>query len=352
MTDPIPFSRMMLVVWGGLFLLGTACTTPHSASTTAPTSSAATTSSTAPWRTLDLQTLIDETPDGGELVIPYGRYRLKDGLNIHNRKHLTIMAQTGTWIYVDDPDAHVISIQDSAGIVLRSLSLRHWEPEEEYHCHGSVVNVEASEAIAISNSVLDGCGAIGVSATKVKRLSVSHCQVQNNSFSAFFFSDVQGVDLFANVVEDNANLLQMYRTDNLSMRENLIRENGGYWSRRLVTDPGPADELPVRTPPNLDTGGEAAKRYRLKGQYADLRQVVDTRFVKGKTTREEVRRWLGKGGDNGAEAGGQPGATYVYPGVGKHLWVYFSSRKEPYGSILLVEFTEQDVVSDFFWVSE
>jgi len=306
----------------------------------------------APWRTLDLQALIDDTPDGAEVFIPYGRYRLEKGLLVKGRKHLTITARTGTWIYVEDLDAHVITIAGSEDIEVRNLSLRHWEPLEVYECHGSVVEVQDSTSIRILNSVLDGCGAVGVSAEKSRDLFVAHCQIQNNSFNAFYFYEVNTISLRSNVIEDNANFMQAYHVHQLEMRENEIRNNFGYWARRSAQAPGTMEDhpAPAANKPNEDI--TAADRYRIRGEYKDLKEVVDTRFVKGKTTREDVRLLLGKGGDNGAEAGGQPGANYVYPGVGKHLWVYFSRRKEPYGSILLVEFDQHDRVSDFFWVSE
>ncbi len=306
----------------------------------------------SPWRSLDLQALIEETPDGGELFIPYGRYRLAEGLLIKGRKHLTITARTGTWIYVEDPNAHVIAVQDSQDIEIRNLSLQHWEPLEEYECHGSVVQVENSVAVRIHNSVLDGCGAIGVNARESRDLQVTHCLIRNNSFNAFYLSGVDDVKVFSNVIRDNANFMQAHEVEGMEMRENRIQDNFGYWARRSSRAPGPMEDHPAASANKPNEEITAADRYRMRGEYADLKEVVDRRFVKGTTTREELRLWLGKGGDNGAEAGGQPDANYVYPGVGKHRWVYFSKRKEPYGSILLVEFDAQDRVSDFFWVSE
>jgi len=330
------------VIGSGLLLLLSGCVS----------SPPSTPQADAPWRTLDLQALIDQTGDGGDLLIPYGRYRLAEGLVIKNRKHLTLTARTGTWIYVEDPDAHVISVLNSEDIEIRNLSLRHWEPLEEYVCHGSVVQVQDSNLIRIVNSVLDGCGAVGVNASNSRGISVHHCRIQNNSFTAFAFARVDGIELVSNVIENNANLLQGYEIHGLTMRENSIRDNFGYWARRSAQAPGPHAENPAAFVNDPDEGITAADRYRLRGEYTDLKEVVESRFVKGKTTREEVRRWLGKGGDNGAESGAQGDAGYVYPGVGHHRWVYFSSREEPYGSILLVDFDPQNRVSDFFWVSE
>lgn len=306
----------------------------------------------APWRTLDLQALIDHAPHAGEVYVPYGRYRLKEGLKIRGRERITLTARTGTWIYVDDPHAHVISIEGSKDIQIRNLSLQHWEPLEVYECHGSVVHIQNSERVFIYNSVLDGCGAVGVYAQDSQEVQVTHCLIRNNSFNALYLARLKGVQLFSNVIHDNGNFMQAYDVEDIEMRENEVRDNFGYWARRSDTPPGPMERAPVPLVYQLNEEITAADRYRMHGEYKDLKEVVEARFVKGKTTREDVRRWLGKGGDNGAEVGGQPGANYVYPGVGTHRWVYFSRREEPYGSILLVDFDQNDRVSEVTWVSE
>ncbi len=189
---------------------------------------------------LDLQAMIDEARDGSTVEIPFGEFRLAQGLTIANRRNLTLTSRPGARILVADTNADVLAISDCDNILVQNLFLRHIKPMEDYECHGAVVRIVNSVNARIVNCELNGCGAIGVSANQAQGVLVRNCFVHSNTFNAFYFESCGAVEIQSCVVEDNANFIQMYRTDSLEMRDNLIRRNGGYWAE---LDPNPGLKL-------------------------------------------------------------------------------------------------------------
>ena len=184
---------------------------------------------TPPASDIDLQALINNTPDGGTVSIPKARFVLRRGLIVKGRKNLTIECVPGAQIFVDDISADVIEIVDSEGITIRGAFFRHLNPLKKYECHGDVVKVRNSSNLLIENSELDGCGAIGLSAWQSRNITLKQSLVANNSFNAFYFDGCGTIRIKDNVIEKNANLMQSYRSDDIEMSGNIIRNNGGYW---------------------------------------------------------------------------------------------------------------------------
>ena len=182
-----------------------------------------------PTSTLNLQELINTTPDGGTVTIPMGRYVLSDGLRVHDRNNLTISCAPGSQILVDDISADVIEIANSQNIRIEGAFLRHLKPLPEYECHGDVLKMRSSENIVVEDSELDGCGAIGVAVWQCRNVQVKQCLIQNNSFNALYFESAENVHIANCIIQDNANLFQMYRSQDIQMSGNIIRRNGGYW---------------------------------------------------------------------------------------------------------------------------
>jgi len=157
---------------------------------------------------------------------------------IKNRKSLTLTCSPGTRIFVEDTNANVLTIQKSKGIRLEDLCLRHMKFLEEYECYGVVVRVNDSTDTKIFNCELDGCGAVGVSAWNSKMVVVRNCFVHHNTFNAFYVDSCDDVKIQSSVVEDNGNFIQIYRTESLEMRDNVLRRNGGYWESSYDPNPG------------------------------------------------------------------------------------------------------------------
>lgn len=203
---------------------------------------------TPPPQTLDIQALIDAASDESEVSIPFGEYTLLKGLQIKNKKNLTLTSRPGTRVLVIDTDADVISVENSEGTRIENMHLSHLQPLEEYNCHGAVVRVADSTGTGILNCELNGCGAVGVSAWNSNITLIRNCLIHHNTFNAFYFESCNDVTIQSNIVENNGNFIQMYRSESLEMRDNIIRHNGGYWtsppdpSPGLKTNPGKIEE--------------------------------------------------------------------------------------------------------------
>ncbi|MBI4833489.1 MAG: right-handed parallel beta-helix repeat-containing protein [Planctomycetes bacterium] len=184
---------------------------------------------------LNIQRLIDNAKDGDVVDIPYGRYILKEGLKVKNRINLKILCQKGTQIFVDDVNEAIISIENSRDILLENAHLRHLKPLEEYECHGGVVVIRESSKTVISNCDLNGCGAIGVHAEGSNSVTIEHCYIHDNTFTAFYINNCDDVKIRGNIIEDNAGFLNLYKIGNMEMSDNLIQRNGGYWGKKELT---------------------------------------------------------------------------------------------------------------------
>ena len=180
---------------------------------------------------LDIQSLIDRTPDGGTVRIPKAKYIFSDGLVISGRKGLRLECEPGSQILVDDISADVIEIVDSREITITGAFLRHLKPSKEYECHGDVVKLRDATGITIENSELDGCGAIGLSAWQSSSITLKNCLIAHNSFNALYLDGCEVVRIKDNVIQNNANLMQSYRSTDIEMSGNVIRNNGGYWEK-------------------------------------------------------------------------------------------------------------------------
>lgn len=183
-----------------------------------------------PLREMDIQGLLADSK-GKTVRIPRGTYVFKESLNFEC-DDTTLLCEPGTWLLVEDVSNCVLSIHDVANARIENAHLAHVKPLEEYACHGAVVDVKNAKGVVISNCELNGCGAVGVRATGTKNLLVEHCWVRNNTFNAFYFDECEQINLRANVIENNANCFQMYRVTDIQASDNLIRDNGGYWSEK------------------------------------------------------------------------------------------------------------------------
>jgi len=80
-----------------------------------------------------------------------------------------------------------------------------------------VGKLRQASTVVIENSELDGCGAIGVATWESNDVVIKNCLMTNNSFNTFYFDRCQDITIKENVIEQNANLMQTYRTDGIEM---------------------------------------------------------------------------------------------------------------------------------------
>jgi hypothetical protein len=157
---------------------------------------------------------------------------------LRRREDLTIRCEPGTQILVSDVEENVLTIDRCERIEIGGAHLRHLKPLKEYKCHGAVVGIKESTGVEIVDCELDGCGAIGVSAWDSSELTVHHCHVHNNTFTALYLHGCDKVKITSSVIRDNGNLVQAYETRGLGMHDNTIERNGGYWEK-MRSNPGP-----------------------------------------------------------------------------------------------------------------
>jgi hypothetical protein len=186
----------------------------------------------------DIQELVDRTQDGRIVHIPRARYVLYKNLLLRRREDLTIRCQPGTQILVSDVKENVLTIDRCKRIEIEGAHLRHLKPLKEYECHGAVIGIKESIGVTITDCELDGCGAIGVSARDSGELTVDHCHVRNNTFTAFYPHGCDKVKITSSIIRDNGNLVQLYEIRELDMHDNVIERNGGYWEK-MEAKPGP-----------------------------------------------------------------------------------------------------------------
>lgn len=185
----------------------------------------------------ELQKLVDNTPDGGIVTIPEGRYVIDEPLRIEARNGLTLHGQGACNILLTDVWKNVLIVSNSNSIKIEGLYLSHLKPLQEYQCNGGVISLSNTKKILIDDCELEGSGTIGVKGDTIENLEISHCYIHDNTFNAFYFVNASSVLIQNCVIENNANLIQSYNLDDFDMSDNLIRNNGGYW-REKGNNPG------------------------------------------------------------------------------------------------------------------
>lgn len=197
-----------------------------------------------------LQQIIDEARPGSVVKIPLAQYVLIKPLKITDKKQVHFAFAPGSQVRGLDPHRDVITIEKCENIKITGMRARHVAPLKAYECHGSVVTILDSKAIHIDNCELNGCGAIGVNAQE-SHITITNCHIHSNSLFAFVFYDTKA-KVASNIIEKNDGMLQAYNCKFMDFRNNLIRENGSDWKRKikpgLVGDSEPADE-PIRDKP-------------------------------------------------------------------------------------------------------
>ena len=185
---------------------------------------------------VSIQSLIDAAKDGQAVHVPRARYVSRKAVLIKGRKGLRIVCEKGTQILVTHTYECVLSVVESQDVRIENAFLSHVKPREEYACHGSVVRISDSKSVSVFNCDLNGCGAIGVAANDSRDITVKNCLIHHNTFNAFYFQGCEHIRVLGNIIEDNANLFQMYRVNDVEWRDNVVRRNGSYWDDR---DPNP-----------------------------------------------------------------------------------------------------------------
>ncbi|WBW97703.1 hypothetical protein [Oceanirhabdus sp. W0125-5] len=115
-------------------------------------------------------------------------------------KNLTIIGAGNTPIRVSAASTfEVFGFIDCENIIIRNLSIGHWNDA----CNGAVIYAENSSNIRVENSVLYGCGTIGLEYTNVKKASAVNTLIWDCSEVGIEFYQVQGAYLNNVIITEN-----------------------------------------------------------------------------------------------------------------------------------------------------
>lgn len=163
------------------------------------------------------------------MTIAPGRYVLDRPLEINNKNGFTLQGKGEVKILCSDVWKDVLMVVNSTSVRISGIYFSHEKPLKEYQCNGGVIDISGCQKVVIEDCELEGSGTIGVRAGDTKDLHVDHCYIHDNTFNAFYIQDCEEVLITSNVVNNNANFIQLYSTDGFEMSDNIISENGGYW---------------------------------------------------------------------------------------------------------------------------
>jgi hypothetical protein len=176
-----------------------------------------------PRKNLDIQTILDDAPDGSILTLDRGEYVFEQGLMLDGKSNLTITAPPGTRILCSDVMADVLSLEGCDSIRIENLTLSHLKPLKEYECDGACLRISDCRDIEVVNCELSGCGAFGIAGDDVARLRANGCYVHHNTFSAFYFNSCEDVLISGNRIVNNTEVVTEYSCDGINLQDNRLK---------------------------------------------------------------------------------------------------------------------------------
>lgn len=169
----------------------------------------------------DLQSAINNAPDGAVIEIDPGQYISENNIEIKGKFNLILRGSTGSEIITSSKWSDVLSITESENITLENLTLRHDIPVDDY-CSGMVINLFQVKDIKVLNCDVNGCGWLGIYGYRLDGLTVKDSYFHDNFEFAMAF-DGEGKNI----------LIENCRID----------QNGGGvspdWSQDIQSDSSP-----------------------------------------------------------------------------------------------------------------
>ena len=178
---------------------------------------------TPPRKSLDIQAILDDAPNGSILTLDFGEYVFDQSLALVGKKNLTITAPSGTRILCSDVMQDVLSLENCDSIRIENLRLSHLKPLDDYECEGACLRLGDCRDVEVSGCELAGCGAFGISGNDVARLLVKDCYIHDNTFSAFYFDGCRDVLVSGNRIADNAELITQFSCNRIDLRNNRLK---------------------------------------------------------------------------------------------------------------------------------
>ncbi len=172
------------------------------------------------------QSVLDRVESGDTVIFERGTYRTRSALLLREKSGVELRGSGRVEIVLDNLDEAVIEVRDCQNIRINGLRARHQKPNREYSCEGAVIAVRDSQQIGISRCELNGCGAAGVYASRVKDLIVFDNRIFNNTFAGVWVSDTTG-HVYKNHLYDNAADFITYGNCDVVLSGNKVEKNDG-----------------------------------------------------------------------------------------------------------------------------
>lgn len=187
--------------------------------------------------------VLDAQRSGRDTVlIPAAIYLADSTLDLSAVSSLCIFFEPGSSLLLDDPWRDVVRIGACSEVTIQGCHFSHLVPFEDYQCHGAVFCIEGSRDVRLIDCEICGCGAMGLVLDRCSDVAIRNCLVENNSHSAFFVVDVDGLEIIDCIIRNNHYLFWSSipgRITDLLMTGNLVSGNApGYYDREQHV-PGP-----------------------------------------------------------------------------------------------------------------
>ncbi|MFG0248064.1 MAG: hypothetical protein ACF8OB_04185, partial [Phycisphaeraceae bacterium JB051] len=134
-----------------------------------------------------IQAMIDHAHDGDVLRIPPGVYVMDKPLKMQKKSDLTLLCK-GVHFQTRDLMEPVFVIESCEKINIIDGHFQHLEPLGEYQCDGPVFSIIDTKQIRIMGTQINGCGAVGIAASRTRNLLVFQSHLHHNTFCAITLS--------------------------------------------------------------------------------------------------------------------------------------------------------------------
>lgn len=139
-------------------------------------------------------------------------------------ENLTITAEVGTQILIEPRYAFVLAFENCNNIVLHNLTLGH---TKSGYCLGGVLGFQNSNTIYIKDTVLFGCGTIGVELTRTSDFHFIESTIKECTYSIMHINDSDNTVFYKSFFKDNSefDLIDISNSHKISFDECTIMNN-------------------------------------------------------------------------------------------------------------------------------
>ncbi|HHC5062329.1 SEFIR domain-containing protein [Aeromonas veronii] len=138
--------------------------------------------------------------------------------------NLTITADIATQIVIEPRYAFVFEFKDCDNISILNVTLGH---TESGYCIGGVLGFKKCSNVLIENSVLFGCGTLGLELSEVKRMKFVNSTIKECTYSLMHISSSEDVVFYNSVFKETGefDLIEVNKSVGVEMNNCIIAYN-------------------------------------------------------------------------------------------------------------------------------